>query len=197
MLQTLELNKAAVPVGIVPVRKALLAVCNERAITLANYDDVIVRSSYYETFDLVLQKSKNSLISMPIPAVIQFVNSEFMPKRYTKVLPFSRMNVYIRDKGACMYCGKKVSVHSFTFDHVIPRCEGGKSCWKNVVVSCVKCNNQKDRMLAHKFAKKLIRQPYEPKLDKAAPLHLVSKVAAEIPHKTWIDFIYWNIILDQ
>jgi len=194
MLQTLELNKATVPVGIVSVRKAVLAVYNKRAIALANYEK-IVRSSDYIFMDLHLAKSKNSLVSMPLPSVIQFINSEFMPKRYTNVLPFSRINVYIRDHGRCCYCGKKVSISSFTFDHVTPLCAGGKSVWENVVVSCVKCNNQKDRMPAHKFSKKLIRQPYAPRLDKAAPSHLVSRIAAEIPHETWLDYIYWNIEL--
>lgn len=194
MLQTLELNKVAVPVGIVSARKALLAVYSKRAVALANYD-THVRSSDYVFMDLHVTKSKNSFISMPLPSVIQFVNSEFMPKRYTTVLPFNRMNVYIRDHGRCCYCGKKVSVNGFTFDHVIPLCDGGKSAWENVVISCVKCNNQKGRMSAHTFSKRLIRQPYAPRLTKAAPSHLVSKIAAEIPHETWLDYIYWNIEL--
>lgn len=197
-LKTLSLNVAGVPVSVIDAKpKAILAIQNGRAIALANYENTIIRSSYCETFDLSLHKRNNSLISMPIPSVIQFIHSDYVPKRYTNVLPFSRRNVYIRDRGTCMYCGKKVALHSFTFDHIIPRCEGGTSCWENVVISCVKCNNQKDRMSLRKFKKKLIRQPYVPRLDKAAPLHLVSRVAGEIPHETWSDYIYWNVILKQ
>jgi len=196
MLQTLELNKASVPVGIISAKRALIAVCNKRAIALANYDKVY-HSSDYICMDLNLVKGKNSLISIPIPSVIRFIDSDFMPKRYTNILPFNRMNVYIRDSGTCCYCGKKVSISNFTFDHVIPRADGGKSCWENVVVSCVKCNNQKDRIPLHKFSKKLIKKPYVPHLTKAAPEHLVSRIAMEIPHETWLDYIYWRIELEE
>ncbi len=184
-----------IPVGIISTKRAIVAIQNGRAIALANYEDTIVRSSGYISYDLALMKSKNSVISMPIPSVITFVNSDYVPKKYTKVLPFNRKNVYIRDRGRCAYCDRKVSLNNFTFDHIIPRVDGGTDCWENVVVSCVRCNNKKDRMSLKKFGKRLIRQPYAPTLDKAAPSHLVSKLATDIPHETWTDFIYWNIEL--
>jgi hypothetical protein len=48
----------------------------------------------------------------------------------------------------------------------------------------------------HRFKRRLLRKPFAPRLDKAAPAHLVSKIAAEIPHQTWSDYIYWNVILE-
>jgi hypothetical protein len=38
--------------------------------------------------------------------------------------------------------------------------------------------------------------PYAPKLSQAAPIHIVNKIAAEIPHESWQDFLYWEIILE-
>ena len=38
--------------------------------------------------------------------------------------------------------------------------------------------------------------PYAPKLDKAAPVHLVNKIAGEIIEKTWADYLYWRIVLE-
>ena len=126
-MESLVLNAAAVPVSIVPVKRAITLVVLNKAIALENYEGV----------------ARAEMVSIPIPSVIQCIHSGYMPKRYTKVLPFSRKNVYIRDGGCCMYCGKKVSIHSFTFDHVIPRSRGGRTTWENVVASCGPCNLSK------------------------------------------------------
>lgn len=180
-LDSLVLNAATIPVSIVSWQRAVTLIFAEKAVAVANYDDQLRSSSGF---------------TMPKPSVIQCTGSDFMPKRFTRELPFSRRNVYIRDKGCCMYCGKKVSLANFTFDHIHPRCLGGLSSWLNVVVSCLKCNTKKGGKALKKSGMSLIHQPYVPKLDKAAPAHLVSKIAAEIPHETWMDFIYWSVILD-
>lgn len=178
-MESLVLNAAAVPVSVVPVKRALTLIVLNKAIALENYEGV----------------ARAEMVSIPLPSVIQCIHSGFMPKRYTKILPFSRKNVYIRDGGCCMYCGKKVSIHSFTFDHVIPRCEGGQACWENIVVSCMKCNTEKGRKSLKGYKRPLIRRPFAPRLDKAAPAHIVSRIASEIPHKSWNDYVYWNVIL--
>ncbi|MEZ4547506.1 MAG: HNH endonuclease [Thermodesulfobacteriota bacterium] len=43
----------------------------------------------------------------------------------------------------CQYCRKKFSRVELTIDHVIPRSQGGKSVWHNVVCCCVDCNRKK------------------------------------------------------
>lgn len=179
-METLVLNTYATPVSIVPTLRAISLVVTEKAVALANYEGTIFRSER---------------LTLPVPSVIQCLHSSYIPKRYVTVLPFSRKNVYIRDGGSCMYCGKKVSLSSFTFDHVTPKCKGGKTCWTNIVICCMRCNSQKGRKTADQFKKSLIRQPYAPRLDKAAPSHLVSRLAGEIPHESWEDYIYWNIRL--
>jgi len=196
MMESLVLNSFAIPVSVIPIKRAITLVATKKAIALANYENTIIRSSGIVIHDSILMRSKNSLISMAVPSVIQCVHSNYMPKKYVNVLPFSRQNVYIRDGGCCMYCGRKVSISNFTFDHVIPRCDGGKTTWDNIVISCMKCNAQKGRRSVNNYKRALIRKPFAPRLDKAAPAHLVSKIAAEIPHKTWIDYIYWNVILE-
>jgi 5-methylcytosine-specific restriction endonuclease McrA len=56
--------------------------------------------------------------------------------------------VYLRDGGACVYCGAPVSVSTLTshpigFDHVIPRVKGGCHTASNLVVCCRPCNARK------------------------------------------------------
>ena len=109
----------------------------------------------------------------------------------------NRKNVFIRDGGQCQYCGKKVTLNSFTFDHVIPRCRGGRSVWENIVVSCLRCNGQKGRKSAKDYHRALLRQPYAPRLTKAAPTYLVNKINTEITIDSWRDFIYWQVVLEK
>ena len=178
-MQTLVLNIGQVPVSIVPVKRAISLITTDKAIALENYN-VTYRSANFTMF---------------VPSVIKCTKSDYVPKHYTDILPFNRKNVYIRDGGRCMYCGRKVSLNDFTFDHVISRTAGGRTWWDNIVVSCFRCNGQKGHMHLNKYKRKLLHQPYIPRLSKAAPSHIVRRLAAEIPHETWVDYLYWNVIL--
>ena len=180
-METLVLNVAEIPVSVIPIR---------RAVTLILSDKAIIREAYPEMF------YRSAIREIPSPSVIQCTHSDYMPKKYTNILPFTRKNVYIRDRGVCQYCGRKVSLSSFSFDHVIPKCLGGRSLWSNIVVACFRCNAAKGHKSTDKF-KEPLTKPYAPKLSKAAPAHLVNKIANTIPIESWEDFIYWEIILEQ
>jgi len=179
MLETLVLNYAGTPISIVPYRKVLSRIRNKTAIVKQVYEGTCIRSA--------------GGWSQPIPSVIQSERTNYIPK-YTKYLPFNRMNVYLRDHGHCMYCGKKVGLNTFSFDHYIPKSDGGTVCWENILLCCLRCNGRKGNKPANKF-RPPIRMPYAPKLDRAAPIHLVNKLAAEIPHVSWQDYVYWHVVL--
>jgi 5-methylcytosine-specific restriction endonuclease McrA len=93
--------------------------------------------------------------SVKMPSVVRFLKK--IPKK--KAIKFSRQNIYLRDKGKCMYCGKKVERDDWEYEHVIPRVQGGKTCWENIVVSCSGpggCNQRKGGRTpeqAHMFPK--------------------------------------------
>ena len=197
-METLVLNTYEIPVSIVPYRRALVLVKSDKAIVKQNYKDTLIRSSGFtkSNYSLDFDWSKNKIISMPIPSVIQCTRSTFIPKIYTNVLPFNRKNVYIRDGGKCMYCGRKVSLSGFSFDHVIPQSRGGKTSWENIVICCLRCNSQKGDKPTSKFKKPII-QPYAPKLNRAAPAYLVNKLSGEIVEETWMDYLYWEVQLES
>jgi len=183
MVETLLISKGGIPIEVIDWQRAM-ALCYtlETAYPLVEYKDKIVHSPNKEYF---------------IPSVIQLLDSDHQPKKYTKILPFNRKNLYIRDGGRCMYCGKDVSLSNFTFDHILAQHRGGKTNWMNVVVSCMKCNSKKGGKLLSKTNMKLIREPYIPQLDKAAPSSIVNKIGIHIPEESWEDYIYWNVILEE
>jgi 5-methylcytosine-specific restriction endonuclease McrA len=70
--------------------------------------------------------------------------------------------LFSRDRHLCAYCGNNFSVSHLSRDHVIPRCEGGKDAWTNVVTACKPCNMKKGRRLLEDINMKLLYVPYEP-----------------------------------
>lgn len=82
---------------------------------------------------------------------------------YKTRVPFSKRNVFVRDKFKCVYCGK--SSNRLTIDHVIPVSKGGKTTFDNCVTSCRVCNSKKGNRLpseAHMFMRK---HPYTPTIS--------------------------------
>lgn len=77
--------------------------------------------------------------AVPVPSVVRFIR----PLSRKRVVKFSRQGIYARDHGNCQYCGNRVARNEFTYDHVVPRTQGGSTEWGNVVVACVPCNQQK------------------------------------------------------
>lgn len=123
--RVLILDSTYRPLGLISWKKAVALAWLEKADILEEYDELL-RSPSFE---------------MNMPAVVRLV-------KYTRAreprLRFSKRNLYTRDKGTCQYCGKHVSYDSSTYDHVLPRCRGGKTGWNNIVIACNRCNKYKD-----------------------------------------------------
>ena len=68
-------------------------------------------------------------VAIKIPSVV-VLRDYVKPSRSAA---FTRFNLFLRDEFSCQYCGKKGEM---TFDHVVPKCRGGKTTWENVVAAC-------------------------------------------------------------
>ena len=84
-------------------------------------------------------------------------------------LGFGRGNSAIlrRDDHICQYqgCNRRAT----TVDHVIPRCQGGKSTWDNLVGCCRECNSKKGGRTPEEAGMKLkgsVRSPKFHLLDR-------------------------------
>lgn len=64
-----------------------------------------------------------------------------------------------RKRKPCYYCGRTLTLDTATFDHVIPRSDGGYDKKKNGVIACGYCNNKKGSMSVSEFLHG--RSPYK------------------------------------
>lgn len=137
-------------------------------------------------------RSANSEWSMP--SVIRQL-SKF--RRKGKV-QFSRINIYMRDSWTCQYCLEKRQTKDLTFDHVVPRSQGGKTNWTNIVTACKPCNSKKDNRTPDQAGMQLRVPASEPKW---LPAQMVIKMT-KLPKKwePYIDarsLLYWTTELEK
>ena len=141
-------------------------------VSIVSYYDRIIRSPSF---------------SMKLPSVIA-LKSYIRPQTNPN---FTRFNVFLRDKFSCQYCGDKKDL---TFDHLLPRSKGGKNDWHNVVTACSACNVQKGGRLLKFSGMTLNQKPYQPTTE---DLHKNGKnFPPNFLHKSWIDYLYWDVELE-
>ncbi len=192
--QVLVLNRSYIPIHITTVRRAFILLYQgiARAVDrefdtfdFKSWSDLSVQS-HHETVGLT-----NRMIR--IPRVIILAAYDRVPKRHVR---FSRYNIYLRDGNTCQYCGKRHSRSDLNLDHVVPRSEGGKTVWENVVTSCIPCNRRKGVHSPAEVGMKLIRQPSRPRWTP-----FVDFSTRDIRYDEWkpyfniVDFSYWNLEL--
>jgi 5-methylcytosine-specific restriction endonuclease McrA len=96
-----------------------------------------------------------------IPAVVRLVKPI---SGFKKGVKFSRVNVFTRDGFSCCYCGvKNLPMKDLNYDHVVPRIQGGKTVWENIVTSCYPCNDKKAGRTPEQAKMKLLKPPHRPK----------------------------------
>ena len=128
-----------------------------------------------------------------IPRVLVLSAYEHLPKGRVR---FSRLNIYSRDGDTCQYCGHKLARNELNLDHVIPRSQGGKTSWENVVCSCVPCNLRKGGRTPEEAHMTLLKRPLRPRWT---PFFRGS--ARRVTYREWLPFLtlaeasYWNVEL--
>ena len=91
----------------------------------------------------------------------------------------------------CQYCG---SPQELTFDHVVPRAQGGRTTWENVATACAPCNLRKGGRTPRQAGMHIARWPERP-----TSWQLQDHGRAFPPgylHESWRDYLYWDVELD-
>jgi 5-methylcytosine-specific restriction endonuclease McrA len=164
------------PLSLISWQDAIKSVFLDRVQIVSEYEDMEIRSPSF---------------SMKLPSVVAL-------KEYVKPpqgAPFTRFNVFLRDRFECQYCGDDFRASDLTFDHVVPRSKGGQTHWENIVAACRPCNTKKGNHMPNQCHMHPIHTPHQPtifELQKNGRLF-----PPNFLHESWTDYLYWDTELDE
>lgn len=151
MKKVLLLNSDWLPLNFVSGMRALNLLLKGRVEVISSGDKPSLWDEAFTT----------SSKSYPIPATVRLL--ERVNRRYTAPR-FKKRVLFNRDNWQCQYCGVKLDWASITIDHIVPRCRGGSTSWKNCVASCRRCNMKKGSRPLSETGMQLRKNPSEPKV---------------------------------
>ncbi|HEX6694096.1 MAG TPA: HNH endonuclease [Longimicrobiales bacterium] len=145
----LALNASFEPLTILPIKRALRLVIDEKA-EILEVDEGRVFHSERRALDC--------------PAVIRLKRFVHVPRKFRRQV--TNTFLFARDSYRCQYCGRhrtELRGREFlTRDHVIPISRGGLNTWHNVVTACSPCNNRKGSHLGSELGMIPLHSPHEP-----------------------------------
>ena len=93
---------------------------------------------------------------LPIPEALKDVDIEDMDF-FEDVL--NRLAILRREANRCFYCHRSVDNSNYVIEHIISRPIGNNS-YRNVVASCLGCNNRKSDAPVEQFLRRLYREGF-------------------------------------
>lgn len=139
--QVLILNQSYEPLSVCNVKKAVVMVYLGKA-------EIIEMGAY------AIRSIQHSIPQPVVVRLWRFIRSP------GKRIILSRKNVIKRDRFQCQYCaGVNIPM---TVDHVIPKTQGGKDRWDNLVAACIPCNTKKGNRTPERAGMPLLRKPKKP-----------------------------------
>jgi len=187
--RVLVLNRLWQPVNIIGVRRAFSLLMQDHAQALDNTSGAFQMLDGPEWIEFSLQHPPEDdydaiqtvRMRLRIPSVLLLRDYDRVPSKEVK---FNRRNVFDRDEHFCQYCGRDFHERDLNLDHVIPRDQGGRTTWENIVTSCIRCNTQKANRMPHQAGMRLLKKPSRPKWRP-----FVSLVDEHDPEPEWQHFI--------
>jgi 5-methylcytosine-specific restriction endonuclease McrA len=192
----LVLNRGYFPVHVTNARRAFCLLYSGLARAI---------NGQYETFDYPSWSALAVAAGDPaigvvgravrIPRVVVLVAYDRVPRRNVR---FSRRNIFVRDRNTCQYCGKPFPSSELNLDHVVPRSQGGKTNWENIVCSCIPCNKRKGGNRPEETGMRLVSAPRTPRWSPEFAFSLRTPIHREwVPFLNVVDFTYWNLELQD
>lgn len=174
----LVLNADFQPLSLAPLslwawQDAVRAVFQDRVAVVRSYDGRAVRSPTF---------------AMALPSIVALRDYRRPPEHAA----FTRMNLRLRDRHACVYCGAR---DELTFDHVRPRSRGHGHGWENTVLACVACNQKKGDRRPEDVGLRLPYAPYRPTTRQLEAI--ARRFPPRIDTSEWQDFLYWSVPLEE
>ena len=150
------------PLSLWPWQEVIKAVFLDRVDVVSTYDQEVHSPSF----------------KMRLPSVVSL--KHYVPQ--DRPPAFTRFNLFLRDRFACQYCGHG---RDLTFDHVVPRAQGGRTTWENVVTACAPCNLRKGGRTPEQAGMRLLSRPTQPRWLATRALTVSMSQVPEI----WQDYL--------
>jgi 5-methylcytosine-specific restriction endonuclease McrA len=173
-MRTLVLDRGYQPHRIVSWQRAVLLLFDGKVEVIEEYDEDI----------------RSVTFSIKMPSVVRLLRAV----RGKRGVKFSRINVATRDGFRCQYCGHRLPLGELTYDHVIPRSQGGKTCWENIVMACYGCNGRKAHRSPAQAGLRLRKPPVRPQWLPAVSFRL--DPSCSVPD-SWTHWVYWHGALEE
>ena len=170
-MRSLLLNASYEPLRVITWQKAIVLLVKGKVEVIASYD----------------RRIRGVRVSLELPSVLRLRNRVRVSHRFHQV-PFSRSNIYLRDKYRCQYCARRFTASELTFDHVVPVSQGGRKVWENIVTCCISCNRKKGGKTPREAGLSLVRRPKRPAY---LPAHAITYGMSEVP-PSWRDYLHWT-----
>ncbi len=150
IMQILRLNSAGLPLAWVSREQAAVLYVKELVVWTLGTETTRLRGGTNRSGE------RSSLTLAPIIACEGRVSGHSLVPQLSNPLLFRR------DGHRCMYCGGVFGRSELTRDHVVPRVQGGRDVWTNVVAACARCNHRKGGRTPEQAGMELLAIPFEP-----------------------------------
>lgn len=173
-IRTLVLNANGIPISILPLHTmdwsdAMKSLVKDATRVVEYYDGISIRAAHE---------------SYMLPSIVMTLD---MKKPQYKV-ELCDTNIFLRDNYQCQYCGEFFPKSNLSFDHWIPRKEGGKTTWTNIVTACRPCNHRKGTQNQTRWQpRQLPKKPDRRILEQRARRRPIV-----VPDAAWIPYLSWK-----
>lgn len=196
----LMLNRLYMAVRVICAKRAMsllyreqaeVVTCEEGRYYAYDFNDWVELSRAKATFEPHAHDWIRTVhFQIAVPRIVRLLGYDRLPAADVKL---NRRNLFARDQSRCQYCGHKFATSELTIDHVVPRSQGGRTIWDNVVCACVKCNVRKGGRTPDQARMKLTTMPRKPRRSPILSIKLSDSRYAS--WKQFVDFAYWNVEL--
>lgn len=189
--KVLVLNRSYLPIHVTSVRRAFALLYQG----LAHAVDAQYRTFDFTGWSELAAAEHEETVGLVdrvirVPRVILLLVYDRVPRRHVR---FSRYNIYGRDRSVCQYCGHQFPRSELNLDHVVPRSQGGRSCWENVVCSCLACNRRKGGRTPEQAGMRLLRPVRRPQWTPfMIEMFSLRRYEDWKPFLSTVDASYWN-----
>ncbi len=189
--RTLVLNSHYRPHEVMDWKDAVTLMFKGRVEVLAQYDEVcgVLDRHSLQTFP-ELKRALRQVVQTDVERLVIKVTAVVVLRRKVALVKngvkFSKTNVCLRDNFTCQYCDTKLPMSKLNYDHVVPRHQGGKTVWENIVMSCYPCNSKKRNRTPLEAGMALLKVPLKPAV---LPMNEpVSLAHGDIPEE-WVPYV--------